>query len=75
MPNTQRLKLDPKLATEPPDRIVRVRTIVIQENVVVAPITEDGAAAFSNIRRGFDPTRGFRIERSKRLQRAVLFFR
>ena len=46
-------KLDLQRATEPPGRVVRFRSVVIQENRVVAAITKEGAAEFSDIRRCF----------------------
>jgi len=48
---------------------------VIHENTVVAAVTKEGTAAFSNRRGRFHPARRFRIEVSKRLQFPVLFFR
>src|SRR3989304_1190544 len=48
---------------------------MIHEDIVVAAITKEGAAEFSNIRRCFHPARRFRIEISKFLQLSILFFR
>src|SRR3977135_2624683 len=67
--------LDPWRATERPSGVVRFRTVVIHENSVVAAITKEGAAEFSDIRRRFYPARRFRIEISKFLQLAILIFR
>ncbi len=65
--------LDPQASAEPPGGIVRFRAIVIHENSVVAAITKEGAAEFSDIRRCFYPARGFRIEFAKLLQLSILF--
>ena len=67
--------LDPKRTTKRPSSIVRFRAVVIHENSVVAAITKEGAAEFSDIRRCFHPARRFRIEISKFLQLSILFFR
>src|SRR5258708_3208230 len=66
--------LDPQRATKRPSGIVRFRTVVIHENRVVAAITKEGAAKFSDIRRCFHPARRFRIEMSKFLQLSLFFF-
>lgn len=57
--------LDPQRATERPGAIVRFRTVVIHEDMVVAAITKEGTAEFSNISRGLHPTRRFHVEISK----------
>src|ERR1700687_5732081 len=67
--------LDPYRPAEPSSGIVRFRTVVIQENSVVAAVTKEGSAEFSNVRRRFHPARRFRIEISKLLQLSILFFR
>src|SRR5258708_1134005 len=67
--------LEPYRATERPSAIVRFRTVVIHENSVVAAITKEGAAEFSDIRSCFHPARCFRIEVSEFLQTPILFFR
>jgi hypothetical protein len=68
-----RQTLDPEQATERPTGIVRFRTVVIHENRVVAAITKECAAEFSDITRGFHPARRFGIEISKFLQLSILF--
>lgn len=45
--------LNPKRASEAPDAIVRGRTVVIHEDMVVATISKDGTTEFSNFRRCF----------------------
>src|ERR1019366_6854876 len=47
----------------------------IYEDTAEAAITKDSASEFSNIARGFQPTRRLRVEISKPLQVLILFFR
>ena len=68
------LNSDPQRAAEPSTGIVRFRTVVIYENSVVAAITKEGPAEFSDFGRCFHPARRFRIELSKFLQLAILVF-
>ncbi len=67
-------KLDLEPAPEPPRRIVRLCSVVVQKDVAVAVITEEGATKFSNIGWRFHPARRLRIEISKFLQFSILFF-
>src|SRR5882724_11323281 len=67
--------LDPQRATERPGGIVRLRTVVIHEDMVEAAIAKEGALEFPDFRRCFHPARRFRIELSKFLQLSILFFR
>ncbi len=48
---------------------------MIHENSVVAAITKEGPAEFSDMRRCFHPARRFRIEISGFLQLSILVFR
>src|SRR4051812_28674687 len=66
--------LDPQRATETPGGVVRLRTVVIQEDVAEASIAKEGALEFPDFRRCFHPARRFRIELSKFLQLSILFF-
>src|SRR5437667_8736947 len=68
-------KFRPLASHGTPSGIVSFRTVVIHENSVVAAITKEGAAEFSDIRRCFHPARRFRLEISKFLQLSILFFR
>jgi hypothetical protein len=61
-------------ATEAAGCVVGVGAVVIQEDSVVAAITIEGAAEFSDLRRCFDPARRLRIELSEFLQLTVLLF-
>src|SRR5437773_2184662 len=65
---SQNPHLDPERATERSAAIIRLRTVMIHEDVTEAAITKEGAAEFSNISRCFHPARRFRIEISKFLQ-------
>ena len=66
---------DPERAAETPRAIVRFRSIVVDEDGVVATITKKGPAEFSDFVRCFHPTRCFGVEISELLQLPVLFFR
>jgi hypothetical protein len=71
---SQPVTLDLQGGTESPGAIVRVRTVVIEEDLVIAAIAEEGAAEFSDIRRCLHPARRFQIELSEFLQFSILFF-
>jgi hypothetical protein len=60
--------LDPQRATERSGRIVRLRTVVMEEDLTVAAITKEGAAELSDIRRCFHPARRRRVEVFKSLR-------
>src|SRR5690606_14538005 len=55
-------------AAERPRGIVGLSAVVIDKYGVVAAVAEQGTAEFSDLGRGFHPTRGFRVEFPKLLQ-------
>src|ERR1035441_3255529 len=67
--------LDPERVTERPAGIVRLRTVVSHEDAVVAAITIEHTAEFSDISRCCNPARRLRIELAQLLQFEILFFR
>ena len=66
--------LDPQGATERPAGVVRLRTVVIHEDVVKAAIAKEGAFEFPDFRRCLHPAGRLRIELSEFLQLSILFF-
>ena len=66
---------DPKRGTETSGGIVRLRTVVTDEDAAVAAITIQRAAELPDVRWSCNPTRRLRIEVSKLLQREIFFFR
>src|SRR5260221_4732668 len=72
--NNYRPGSDPQRAAESPGGIIRFRTVVIREDMVVAAVTKEGAAEFSDVSRSLHPARRFRIELSRFLQLPVLSF-
>jgi hypothetical protein len=71
---TQSPDLDSQRATEPPRAIERWRTVMINEDMIIAAISKDGATEFSYIRRCFNPDLRLRVKVSKFLQVSILFF-
>src|ERR1700747_2553373 len=67
--------LYPQRRPESPCRIVRFRSVVVQEHRVEAAITKKSATELSDVRRSLDPARSFHIDWTKFLQFAILFFR
>ena len=65
---------DTQLCAESAHAVIRFRSIVIGEYVVVSPVAKDCAAKRTNLRRRRHPTGCFAIERVKRLQKAVFVF-
>src|SRR5262245_55323892 len=67
--------LNPERASERPRGIVRLRAVVIHEDMIVAAIAKERTVEFPDFRRCLHPARRFRIELSKFLQLSILFFR
>src|SRR5690349_6331322 len=67
-------RLDVQTAAESSGGVVRLGAVVIEEDVIVAPIAEDGAAEFSDLSRRLHPARRLQIELSEQLQVAILIF-
>ncbi len=61
--------------SEAPDAVIRLSTVVVDENSAVAKITEECSSEFSHFRRGFQPTRRLCVECSECLEFAILVFR
>src|SRR4051812_33016035 len=66
---------DLQQAPEGPGRVVRLRAVVVREDVIVTAITKDGATALSDVGRRFDPTGRLGVERADRLQLSILVLR
>ena len=61
--------------SETPDAVIRLGTVVVDENSAVAKITEECTSEFSHFRRGLQPTGRLCVECSKCLEFPILFFR
>ena len=66
--------LDPERAAEPPRAVVRLCAVVIDEDMAVATVTEEGASELPDLIRCLHPTRRLRIKVAQLLQRAIFFF-
>ena len=66
--------LDPAHAPEASGGVVRLHAIVINEDLAIAPVTEQGAAEGPDLGWRVDPAGGLQVELAKLLQGAVLRF-
>ena len=66
--------LDPQHAAESPGAVVRIRTVVVREDMVIAAVAKESTAEFSNFNRCFHPARGLQVVISQFLELPVLFF-
>src|SRR5689334_7993539 len=63
---------DPQQAAEASCRVVRLHAVVVDEDLVVSAVAEEGAAERTHVGRRHDPARGLGVELAELLQRAVL---
>src|SRR5579859_1964524 len=75
-PSARKLRaLDLERSAEAAGGVIRFGAVVIEENGVIAAVTKEGAAEFSDRGRCLDPAGGLGVKGAEVLQIAILFFR